>query len=423
MTAASENDVPNTIKTETESTMKTESETKPTEMKSEEKPVVKEESETESKPTAHLKTETETKPAADVKSEPLEPISTENVEVESQVAARIVKQLEYYFGDRNLRQDRFLLREVTLDNGWVSLNTMLNFKRLASICSEKAKIAKAVEDSNSELIVINEDKNKIRRNPSKPLPKLTDEYRLASNNKTVYVKGLPLDLNMDRAEEFFALHGKMCYIKLRKDNANQFKGSVFIEFAEQADADKLIANTDLRFTPDADPLLIKSRNDYFKSKNQNVKQEKNVKREAQMGGAQEVKHEVPEHVEYEKGKILKICGLEGIETTREDMKTLFEGHGLSWVTFNKGDAEAYIRFDGSAQEALDKVRVDEKFMLSGKEASPVVVEGEEEEAYWKKAAHEKAEFFNRKQHNRKRRFDHGPRGGSGRGRGKRYRRD
>jgi hypothetical protein len=45
--------------------------------------------------------------------------------------------------------------------------------RLASICSEKAKIAKAVEDSNSELIVINEDKNKIRRNPSKPLPKLT----------------------------------------------------------------------------------------------------------------------------------------------------------------------------------------------------------------------------------------------------------
>jgi hypothetical protein len=83
MTAASENDVPNTIKTETESTMKTESEAKPTEMKSEEKPIVKEENETESKPTAHLKTETESKPAADVKSEPLEPISTENVEVES----------------------------------------------------------------------------------------------------------------------------------------------------------------------------------------------------------------------------------------------------------------------------------------------------------------------------------------------------
>ena len=32
---------------------------------------------------------------------------------------------------------------------------------------------------------------------------------------------------------------------------------------------------------------------------QNVKHEKNVKREAQMGGAYEVKHEVPEHVEYE----------------------------------------------------------------------------------------------------------------------------
>ena len=25
------------------------------------------------------------------------------------------------------------------------------------------------------------------------------------------------------------------------------------------------------------------------------------------------------------------------------MKTLFEGHAVSWVTFNKGDPEAYIR--------------------------------------------------------------------------------
>jgi len=418
MTAASENDVPNTLKAETETTVKTETETetKPTEMKSETDPTVKTETkpETESKPTTHMKAES--KAAVE-----LEPINTDDVSVETQVAARIVKQLEYYFGDRNLRQDRFLLREVTLDNGWVSLNTMLNFKRLAGICSDKAKIAKAIEDSDTELIVINEDKNKIRRNPAKPLPKNTDETKLATNLKTVYVKGLPLDLNMDRAEEFFAPHGKACYIKLRKDNTSSFKGSVFIEFVEQADADKLVANKELKFTPESDPLLIMSRNDYFKSKNQNVKQEKNVKREAQMGG--EVKPEVPEHVEYEKGKILKISGLEGIETSREDMKTLFEGQGVSWVTFNKGDAEAYIRFDGSAQDALDKVRVDEKFMLSGKEATPLVVDGEEEEAYWKKAAHEKAEFFSRKNQNRKRRFDHGGRGGGGRGRGKRYRRD
>ena len=32
----------------------------------------------------------------------------------------------------------------------------------------------------------------------------------------------------------------------------------------------------------------------------------------------------------------------------------------------------FLRFDGSAQEALDKVKSDEKFMLSGKEASTVV---------------------------------------------------
>ena len=52
------------------------------------------------------------------------------------VAARIVKQLEYYFGDRNLPQDRFMLREVTLDNGWISLDTMLNFKRFVQLVNE-----------------------------------------------------------------------------------------------------------------------------------------------------------------------------------------------------------------------------------------------------------------------------------------------
>ena len=61
-------------------------------------------------------------------------VSTKNRNTEisnnvADVAAKIVKQLEYYFGDRNLRQDRFMLREVTLDNGWISLDTMLNFKR------------------------------------------------------------------------------------------------------------------------------------------------------------------------------------------------------------------------------------------------------------------------------------------------------
>ena len=61
-------------------------------------------------------------------------------------------------------------------------------------------------------------------------------------------------------------------------------------------------------------------------------------------------------------------------------------------------------------------------MIDRTSNSVQVLEGEEEEAYWKKAALEKAEFFHRKSTNRKRRFDGGRGGGRG-GRGKRYRRD
>jgi len=38
---------------------------------------------------------------------------------------KIVRQVEYYFGDLNLQRDTFLLDEMKKDEGWVSLDTMM----------------------------------------------------------------------------------------------------------------------------------------------------------------------------------------------------------------------------------------------------------------------------------------------------------
>lgn len=36
---------------------------------------------------------------------------------------------QYYFGDHNLPRDRFLKEQLQVDDGWVTLETMLKFNR------------------------------------------------------------------------------------------------------------------------------------------------------------------------------------------------------------------------------------------------------------------------------------------------------
>lgn len=36
---------------------------------------------------------------------------------------------QYYFGDHNLPRDKFLKEQIQLDDGWVTLETMLKFNR------------------------------------------------------------------------------------------------------------------------------------------------------------------------------------------------------------------------------------------------------------------------------------------------------
>lgn len=55
------------------------------------------------------------------------------------MAKKIVRQVEYYFGDLNLQRDTFLLDEMKKDEGWVSLDTMMKFKRLAEIVENKKR--------------------------------------------------------------------------------------------------------------------------------------------------------------------------------------------------------------------------------------------------------------------------------------------
>ena len=59
----------------------------------------------------------------------------ETISVE-ELEAKIVRQIEHYFGDYNLPRDKFLKETIKEDDGWVPMTTMLNFQRLAALSTD-----------------------------------------------------------------------------------------------------------------------------------------------------------------------------------------------------------------------------------------------------------------------------------------------
>ncbi len=75
-------------------------------------------------------------------------------EAASALEKQIIRQIEYYFGDANLKRDRFLQERVKEDDGWVSLETMTKFNRLKALTEDFNVITTALEKSTNKLIEV-----------------------------------------------------------------------------------------------------------------------------------------------------------------------------------------------------------------------------------------------------------------------------
>ncbi|KAF3903107.1 hypothetical protein ABW21_db0204259 [Orbilia brochopaga] len=87
-------------------------------------------------------------------------ISDASVLPESDDPKEIIKQVEFYFADANLRFDKFLYGLVGEENKWVDIALVAGFNRMRRFKS-LANIKKALEDST--LMELNDDKTKMRR--------------------------------------------------------------------------------------------------------------------------------------------------------------------------------------------------------------------------------------------------------------------
>merc|ERR1719458_390398 len=242
---------------------------------------------------------------------------------------------------------------------------MLKFKRLSDLSKDEKVIVAALKQSKAGLLEVSEDGSKIRRDPAIPLPENTEESRKLLEARTAYAKGFNKESStLDELIEYYnESNPDVVSIQMRnycekkgKEKVWKFKGSIFLTFKTEEAAKAFVEKE-----------KDEKRNKFGKNKDKKPKAEgAEGKEEA------EVKQE--EEFTLPKGSVLKLTGLGG-EITREEIKEVLKEHcsvnidkdggDIAFVTYEKGEAEAKIRFkteDGAkapaaAWVAKDKVEI------------------------------------------------------------------
>ncbi|KAH8736705.1 hypothetical protein BGZ61DRAFT_337695 [Ilyonectria robusta] len=152
----------------------------------------------------------------------------------------IRKQVEFYFGDYNFPQDKFMWESCGgSENKPMKLKTIHSFKRMRTFQPYSAIVA-AIKDSAILDLSGEEGEEEVKRKePYKPMSTAKAKIEAA----TVYIKGFGDETPNTQfdLETFFAQFGEVKGLKLRRTGENFFKGSVFVTYADEETATKFLA--------------------------------------------------------------------------------------------------------------------------------------------------------------------------------------
>lgn len=298
--------------------------------------------------------------------------------------AEIIRQVEYYFGESNLRRDKFLLGKIAEnEEGWVPISVLTTFHRLKALSEDAAFIAETVEKSVNGLVQVSEDKQKIRRHPENPLPEFNEERRKELQGRTAYAKGFPLDSTMNVLVEYFNNNFENVEnVVMRKyfcqtSKQHMFKGSVFVLFKTKEAAEEFVKRPELKYGEKE--LLRYMQAEYIEvKKNEKSKNDKKKK-----------KQEEEDPIVLPKNAVVHFSGVEG-DIMREDIKKrvaeIDPALVIAFIHFERGQKEGQIRFskEDDGKKFVEKLEGG-KMKLKELELPVSLVEGEEEETFLKTA--------------------------------------
>lgn len=307
--------------------------------------------------------------------------------------AQIKRQVEYYFNDFNIMRDSFIKNEIKLskeagNNGYISLDIMLKFNKLAQLTTDKEKILNSLE--NSKLIQINEEKTGIRRNPERKLPVDDEIYRAGLKARTCMVEGFPRDSSktdegehpkctLDIIYNYFEETLKdleldietiaMRRVKNAKEEKlrNRFTGSIFITFVTQKDAQKYLADERNTLTMEGMPednktfeLKKMTKAMFWSLQNAESKAKKSGENvEAAIEAAKNHLNEKNKelNIKFEEGILLKFSGVTDATVRREDIKEFIVGKdgAIDYVSFEAGQDHGFILLNMEHGKKADEI--------------------------------------------------------------------
>lgn len=143
---------------------------------------------------------------------------------------KLRKQMEFYFGDANLHNDKFLLNLLRQnEKGFIDLTIFLNFNKVKkllldnpSLESKLSLLKKAIISSN--LLKLNKAQTKVRRRINYIVSKSDDK-------KVIYIENLPENITHETLAKIFSKCDEILHVSVPKySETHAPKGFAFIEF-------------------------------------------------------------------------------------------------------------------------------------------------------------------------------------------------
>nr|XP_043620540.1 la-related protein 6A [Erigeron canadensis] len=146
---------------------------------------------------------------------PLPATSTATAVLTDDLRDKIIKQVEYYLSDENLRTDKFLLKYLAKDEeGYVPVAVIASFKKMKKLTHHKSLVVDALKESS--LLTLSSNEKKVKRVHPFPLSEVLDPELC-----TVLVENLPEDHTIENMKKIFSSAGIIKKITVHKENATR----------------------------------------------------------------------------------------------------------------------------------------------------------------------------------------------------------
>ncbi|KAL1922627.1 uncharacterized protein VTP21DRAFT_10166 [Calcarisporiella thermophila] len=291
-----------------------------------------------------------------------------------EIKKRALRQVEFYFGDANLPYDKFFWDLTRKNDGWVPIKVLMTFKRMRAYQPFEL-VVEALRESKS-LLEVSEDGTKVRR--KEPLVETPGRVF-----RSIYAKGFGEETPtlQFELEDFFAKFGDCRAVRMRRtdDKEKKFKGSVFVEFGTQEEAEK-IAQMKLEYN--GQELEVMTKGKYIEIKKEKYANEPSAPHKPPPFNAFREMRESQKSQKAPKRPLhlIKYSGC-GASLKVNELKAELAKHiEIYWVAPANG--EGFIELKGNADEnaAIEKLNA-ASIELGGVKTSFSIPTDEEKESY------------------------------------------